>query len=303
MKRAFAVCVLLFYALACIVAVAQETPEDGETVRKVIEKAEEHYKKGVALTIANKPSEAKREFDAAVDTILESGLEVKKYKYLDEYYSALVEKVYDRETRTTQEFAPSHALSLTPEDRPTEAQGCRLEGKEKVALRGFRLGQTLSEVKQRFPRLALPPANRYGFTRSLITSVLPPNDVSFKDVRLFVFEFVDNKVSALRVLYRNTTDWPSADEFVNQVAKSLGIHGTWQAYSSADDEYRQASKLWYINCGDSKFMAGFAEIADKRYLYVTWEDIAADKLLYRRVVAEAERKRKEAEMRRRTFKP
>jgi hypothetical protein len=279
----------------------QETSEEGEAIRKIIERAEDHYKTGIALIIAHRPQEATKAFNAAVDVILESGYEVKKYKYLDQYYIALVEKIYSAETRATQDFIPNTSPVIPSVTEDTTESGCKLENKEKINLRGFRLGETMVDVKRRIPRFTVPSANKYGFARNLVKPAMVVRDANFKDVRVFGFEFVDNKVTALRVLYSNTTDWPSAAEFVNQVAESLGIHGAWEPY--ATDDYRYVDKLWRITCGDSKFMAGFADINGKQYLYLTWEDIAADKLIYQRVVTEAERKRKEAEMRRRTFRP
>ncbi|MBA2733511.1 MAG: transglycosylase SLT domain-containing protein [Acidobacteria bacterium] len=63
-------------------------------VQKVIEKAEAHFKQGQLNLNDNKRSEARDEFDKAVNVILESGMDVRGNPRFQTYYLELVERVY-----------------------------------------------------------------------------------------------------------------------------------------------------------------------------------------------------------------
>jgi membrane-bound lytic murein transglycosylase D len=63
-------------------------------VMQLIAKAETHFKQGQLNLNDNKRSEARDEFDKAVDTILESGLDVRGNPRLQTYYLELVERIY-----------------------------------------------------------------------------------------------------------------------------------------------------------------------------------------------------------------
>lgn len=74
-------------------AVQQSEP----LVSKVIEKAEDHFRKGKLNLEDNKRSEARDEFDDAIDSILESGLDVRSHQRLQTFYLELVERIYREE--------------------------------------------------------------------------------------------------------------------------------------------------------------------------------------------------------------
>jgi membrane-bound lytic murein transglycosylase D len=63
-------------------------------VQQIIARAEEHYKLGELNLRDNKRQAAREEFDRAVDTVLESGMDVRSNPRLQQYYLALVENIY-----------------------------------------------------------------------------------------------------------------------------------------------------------------------------------------------------------------
>ena len=74
-------------------------------VSQIIARAEDHFKKGKLNLDDNKREQAREEFDKAVDTILESGLDVRANQRLQTYYLELVERIYRVEV-PMQQLAP-----------------------------------------------------------------------------------------------------------------------------------------------------------------------------------------------------
>ena len=74
------------------------TPNDIErdagVVKQLIERAEAHYRQGELNLKDRNPEAARSEFDKAVDTLLESGMDVRANPRLQTYYLELVQRVY-----------------------------------------------------------------------------------------------------------------------------------------------------------------------------------------------------------------
>jgi peptidoglycan lytic transglycosylase D len=68
-----------------------------DQVTKVIHTAEDHFRKGKLNLDDNKREQARDEFDRAVDSILESGLDVRASQRLQAFYLELVERIYREE--------------------------------------------------------------------------------------------------------------------------------------------------------------------------------------------------------------
>ncbi len=71
--------------------------QSDEQVSKVITTAEDHFRKGKLNLEDNKRDQARDEFDKAVDSILESGLDVRASQRLQGFYLELVERIYREE--------------------------------------------------------------------------------------------------------------------------------------------------------------------------------------------------------------
>ncbi len=66
-------------------------------VSQLINRAEDHFRKGKLNLDDNKRDAARDEFDQAVDTLLESGLDVRANQRLQTFYLELVERIYREE--------------------------------------------------------------------------------------------------------------------------------------------------------------------------------------------------------------
>src|SRR6185295_13456785 len=66
-------------------------------VSQIIARAEDHFRKGKLNLDDNKREAARDEFDQAVDTLLESGLDVRANQRLQTFYLELVERIYREE--------------------------------------------------------------------------------------------------------------------------------------------------------------------------------------------------------------
>src|SRR6266852_5422636 len=93
-----------------------EVQKTDTRVDQVIERANDHFRKGKLNLEDNKRDQARDEFDKAVDEILMSGLDVRASQRLQTFYLELVEKVYREEVPLIQ-IAPQQNTT------PVVAQG------------------------------------------------------------------------------------------------------------------------------------------------------------------------------------
>jgi membrane-bound lytic murein transglycosylase D len=78
-------------------SIPNEVEKSDAQVGQVISRAEDHFRKGKLNLEDNKREQARDEFDKAVDSILESGLDVRASQRLQTFYLELVEKIYREE--------------------------------------------------------------------------------------------------------------------------------------------------------------------------------------------------------------
>jgi membrane-bound lytic murein transglycosylase D len=78
-------------------SIPNEVEKTDPQVGDVISRAEDHFRKGKLNLEDNKREQARDEFDKAVDSILESGLDVRASQRLQTFYLELVEKIYREE--------------------------------------------------------------------------------------------------------------------------------------------------------------------------------------------------------------
>jgi len=107
----FAVLVLPFAAVGQIPAggssarnIQTDVEKSAPRVQQIIKKAEDSFRKGKLNLEAGKRSEARDDFDQAVDEILTSGIDVRASQELQTYYLELVERIYREEVPS---IAPS----------------------------------------------------------------------------------------------------------------------------------------------------------------------------------------------------
>src|SRR5687767_13751001 len=67
-------------------------------VSKIIEDAEKHFMLGKLNLADNNKQAARKEFDNAVDAVLESGMDVRSNPRLQRYYAELIDRIHRLET-------------------------------------------------------------------------------------------------------------------------------------------------------------------------------------------------------------
>lgn len=78
-------------------SIQTEVEKANAQVSQLITRAEDHFRKGKLNLDDNKREAARDEFDQAVDTLLESGLDVRANQRLQTFYLELVERIYREE--------------------------------------------------------------------------------------------------------------------------------------------------------------------------------------------------------------
>jgi LysM repeat protein len=96
-------------------------------VDQVIERAEDHFRKGKSNLEDNKREQARDEFDKAIDEVLMSGLDVSSNWRLRTFYFALVERIYKEEARV---IKPNEQLGF----RQQRFEPSPLDGLSKLVL-------------------------------------------------------------------------------------------------------------------------------------------------------------------------
>lgn len=97
-----------------------EVQKTDPRVDHVIERANDHFRKGKLNLEDNKREQARDEFDKAIDEVLMSGLDVRANQRLQTFYLELVEKVYREEVPLIQ-FAPQqNAAAVVAQGAPDQ---------------------------------------------------------------------------------------------------------------------------------------------------------------------------------------
>ena len=101
-----------------------EVQKNEPRVDQIIERANDHFRKGKLNLEDNKREQARDEFDKAVDAILMSGLDVRSSQRLQTYYLELVERIYREEVPLTQIGPQQNAtpvVAQAPPDAKTDS--------------------------------------------------------------------------------------------------------------------------------------------------------------------------------------
>ena len=100
-----------------------EIEKSDARVSQIIGKAEDHFRKGKLNLEDNKREQARDEFDKAIDTILDSGLDVRANQRLQAFYFEIVERIYREEVPVGVTPTPLVQSTLVAQNTPaTQAQ-------------------------------------------------------------------------------------------------------------------------------------------------------------------------------------
>src|SRR5712692_2960649 len=117
-----------------------EVQKTDPQVDQIIERANDHFRKGKLNLEDNKREQARDEFDKAVDAILESGLDVRASQRLQTFYLELVERIYREEVpviQQTQQNATPVVAQGAPNPRNDKVEIARAPTPKQVQI-GFR---------------------------------------------------------------------------------------------------------------------------------------------------------------------
>jgi membrane-bound lytic murein transglycosylase D len=97
-----------------------EVEQSEGRLSQIMTRAEDHFRRGKLNLEDNKREQAREEFDKAIDSILESGFDVRASQKLQTYYLELVERIYREEVPLQQPGAAVNAQLVaqnTPQDQ------------------------------------------------------------------------------------------------------------------------------------------------------------------------------------------
>ena len=161
-------------SFAGIVIGQTEVEKTEARVSQIITRAEDHFRKGKLNLDDNKREAARDEFDKAVDTILESGLNVRESQRLQTFYLELIERIYREELplrKTAQNSKPTQPVSqigsqqqefnssppdelsklvLTPDVKPRASDGQRKQSVKHVPKEEARVTAQMAQLREDF---------------------------------------------------------------------------------------------------------------------------------------------------------
>jgi hypothetical protein len=329
---------------------ARSIPEEIEKmdvrVAQVISQAEARFKEGELHLKAGEPRQAHDKFDRAIDTILESGFDVRASQKLQDYYMMLVARIYDLEVPQRQKSTqPEVILRVPPDysDRPQNVNDvpqqelgfkhqkfepsardeygkpsvweegspfgskCDVRPEEAPALRGFRLGMEIAEVRKALSDFKMigsdiQPRDELGASSVVFRGT---KGASLKGVSKLALKFLDDRVTSISVTYDGSVKWDNAAQFLSRINTALSFPDAWRFTGPRDTgEYKMTCRGLNL---EVDFNAGL-------YPTLTFNNSEAPKIvikrkeekdeLRRRAEAEREEKRQRAEEeRRKEFKP
>jgi peptidoglycan lytic transglycosylase D len=99
-----------------------EVEQSEGRIQQIVTRAEDHFRKGKLNLEDNKRNQAREEFDKAIDSILESGFDVRASQKLQTYYLELVERIYREEVPLQQPNAAPVNTQLVAQNTQTQDQ-------------------------------------------------------------------------------------------------------------------------------------------------------------------------------------
>jgi len=99
--------------------IPSEVEQSEGRISQIVTRAEDHFRRGKLNLEDNKREQAREEFDKAIDSILESGFDVRASQKLQTYYLELVERIYREEVPTQQ---PNAAVNTQLVAQNTQTQ-------------------------------------------------------------------------------------------------------------------------------------------------------------------------------------
>jgi len=132
--------------------------------------------------------------------------------------------------------------------------------------------------------------------------------VELSELKHAELKFLDGRLIKITVYYPNDLNWKSADEFAEKTGEGLRLNGTWRKVGS-DDKF---SEIRSLHCGEVtqgfSVFAGFRRAPllneSAKLPYVELVDFMRGELeVFKRKTEKDERRKREEQERKETFKP
>ena len=243
-----------------------EVGKSDPRVDEVLERANDHFRKGKLNLEDKKLGQARTEFDKAIDEILLSGLDVRASQRLQTGYLELVENIYREEVALLPPVPMSQRIKnpLTLKDLyfpkmepakidPELFKACKTELFDLANIRGLRLRMTYAQVKALFP--SLPPQRPDVLGKSEIIVRAPISSLAMKGIAAITLGFLDAKLYRIVTRYDDASSWDSGEQFIHQIATTFRLPGDWDLIPSPHS-YDRSELLRRLECRDSEIVAG-----------------------------------------------
>ncbi|MBS1812904.1 MAG: transglycosylase SLT domain-containing protein [Acidobacteria bacterium] len=122
----FSVCLCVLFALPTVAQVPTLTQERNNQIQLTIERSEESFQKGEQFFQAGEYAQARRNYDRALEIILEAGIDVRSDARLKQHYQKLIEQINQRQATLTKQLPTPLPLSAQAKDEMTDAQAAQL---------------------------------------------------------------------------------------------------------------------------------------------------------------------------------
>lgn len=228
----------------------------------------------------------------------------------------------------------SCALPLLAQGKtePTQAK-CTLPLERAPELRGLRLAAPQTGILSRFPGTSLQKPDQFGVSQLRFTvidtadfskgsasrdkgvqadmSARPGEESGFivdsarfsalRSVRRVRMRFTDGRLSFIQLAYDDSVKWDTVDEFVETVARSLNLSGTWNLPADSEGSGRERE----LRCQGFALLGSIdGDAADTRIAaQLSIEDLAASQIVAKRQEDLKEKAKRDAEAKRKNFKP
>jgi outer membrane protein TolC len=178
------------------------------------------------------------------------------------YYQAIAD-YYTQRIRL--EPDPEQVLRANPArtEIPGTAQplpaSCTLTVAQAPSIGGFRLGMTMDEARSRFPNNSIPAPDERGVSTLHLRGIQSPPGSALEGANNLTIEFVDGRLSYIRISYPVTNRWQSKDEFVAHIAERMNINGSWKPFYDWEDKtIRDSEDLrdMALECNGFRLSAG-----------------------------------------------
>lgn len=159
-----------------------EVQKNEPRVDQIIERANDHFRKGKLNLEDNKREQARDEFDKAVDVILMSGMDVRSSQRLQTFYLELVERIYREEVPLTQ-IAPQQNATPVIVQAPADAKTDTVEvaqAQPKQQQIGFVQQGFVPSPLDELSKIILTDAEKNVTDEQLATSEQVKNSLDFR---------------------------------------------------------------------------------------------------------------------------